>query len=78
MLDVSPTKFVGRELGLIALDNFETGAISARKEVALLVADAAVALMDRLDLGDFSFVNKRAAVAVAAIGLKGVDHVIDS
>ena len=65
------------QLLLIALDKLDT---SGRElpEIALLVADAAVALVRGLDLGQLALVHKGTAVAVTSIGffglLGGVGH----
>jgi hypothetical protein len=64
-----------------AFDDVEFSGLGNDPEVALLVADAAVAFKRRFDLGELGLVHERSAVTVAAVrpqfalGGRGGSHV---
>jgi hypothetical protein len=62
----------------ITLDDLK--GIGAREDpkISLLIADATIAFIDSLDLGQLDLIDKRTAMAIAAVGLeilRSVGHV---
>lgn len=73
MLNLLATEAVNGELVLVSLDKLEVASTTGiRKQVALLMADAAIALGARLNLGNRDLIHKGTAVAAAAVVLGGV------
>lgn len=73
VVDLLRAESVARQVVLLALDECERVAhLGPNPEIALLGAEAAIALVDGLDLGKVDFVDEAAAVAVGAVPLKGL------